>query len=170
MTFSITFDLQKNYWSITAPKKYNQSMLCLEEMHWFLTWLLTNPWLGYWLFCLQLFSIAIPIKLQYFSLQSAIVSNLPKYWRQYNMVLSISIFISGCSFPREWEGVWFQSTVRPYITIEGNKMRSKGLCHIDRGGGKFIVKRYEICVVTIAFHNRYHFIILDISLLLARRN
>ena len=136
---------------MTAPKKYHQSMLCLEELHWFLTWLLTNPWLGYWLFCLQLFSIAIPIKLQYFSLQSAIVSNLPKYWRQYNMVLSISIFfISGCSFPREWEGVWFQSTVRPYITTEGNKMRSKGLCHIDRGGGKFIVKRYK--TVTLQLH------------------
>ena len=27
-------------------------------------------------------------------------------------------YFSGCQFPTEWHGVWFQSTVRPYITID----------------------------------------------------
>ena len=61
----------------------------------------------------------------------------------YRFSTSTHLF-SGCSFPRQWEGIWFQSTVRPYISIEGSEMSSKGHCHIDKGGRKFIVKRYKI--------------------------
>ena len=47
----------------------------------------------------------------------------------------------GCSFPQDWEGIWFQSTVRPYITIDPHTISSKGECiRADIRGEKFIIK------------------------------
>ena len=57
---------------------------------------------------------------------------------------SRSAFISGsgCDFPREWEGIWFQSTVRPYIAIAGNEMSGKGSCvERDRAAGEKYILR-----------------------------
>ena len=48
---------------------------------------------------------------------------------------------AGCEFPREWEGIWFQSTVRPYIAIAGAEMSGKGDCvERDRAGEKYILR------------------------------
>ena len=55
-----------------------------------------------------------------------------------------SAFISGggCDFPREWEGIWFQSTVRPYIAIAGDEMSGKGSCvERDRHAGEKYILR-----------------------------
>ena len=48
---------------------------------------------------------------------------------------------AGCEFPSEWDGVWFQSTVRPYIAIAGQEMSGKGRCvERDRAGEKYILR------------------------------
>ena len=50
-------------------------------------------------------------------------------------------FLIGCEFPEEWEGIWFQSTVRPYIKIDRYSISSKGTCtELDRRGEKFIIQ------------------------------
>ncbi len=55
------------------------------------------------------------------------------------------VCFSGCQFPKEWEGIWFQSTVRPYITIEAPRgvISTKGHCaKADLHGEKFLLKVY----------------------------
>jgi len=48
---------------------------------------------------------------------------------------------AGCQFPPEWEGIWFQSTVRPYIKIDSTSISSKGHCtKLDPRGEKFLIK------------------------------
>ena len=48
---------------------------------------------------------------------------------------------AGCEFPPEWDGIWFQSTVRPYIAIAGAEMSGKGRCvERDRAGEKYILR------------------------------
>ena len=62
----------------------------------------------------------------------------------YNLiVLLVTLFMifSGCQFPPEWEGIWFQSTVRPYITIDATSISSKGQCtKTDFRGEKYLIK------------------------------
>ena len=48
---------------------------------------------------------------------------------------------AGCEFPSEWDGIWFQSTVRPYIAIASAEMSGKGRCvERDRAGEKYILR------------------------------
>lgn len=60
-----------------------------------------------------------------------------------------------CTFPSEWDGIWFQSTVRPYITIQGRSMSSKGKCvQSDRGREKFILQESQDCYKCVVFHQK----------------
>lgn len=47
----------------------------------------------------------------------------------------------GCHFPPDWDGVWFQSMVRPYISIEAaaGKISGKGSC-VVASGDKYVLR------------------------------
>ena len=53
----------------------------------------------------------------------------------------MALLLIGCEFPQEWEGIWFQSTVRPYIKVDRYSISSKGKCtESDRRGEKYIIQ------------------------------
>lgn len=63
---------------------------------------------------------------------------------------------TSCRFPKEWEGTWFQSSVRPYISIDAHKMSNKGTCaERDLLAEKFIVKVRPNCHKCIVFHQKH---------------
>ncbi|TRY75905.1 hypothetical protein TCAL_00678 [Tigriopus californicus] len=75
-----------------------------------------------------------------------------QYYNNYNNNNNLP---DGCAFPSEWEGIWFQSTVRPYITIQGRSMSSKGKCvQSDRGREKFILQESQDCYKCVVFHQK----------------
>ncbi|KAG5327659.1 MOS1T transposase, partial [Pseudoatta argentina] len=45
---------------------------------------------------------------------------------------------SGCTFPEEWYGRWFQSGITDLVTVNGSEITSKGFC-IEKNGDKFLV-------------------------------
>lgn len=45
---------------------------------------------------------------------------------------------TGCTFPKRWEGRWFQSGVQQEITIEGSTLSTRGRC-IASEGDKFLL-------------------------------
>lgn len=66
---------------------------------------------------------------------------------------------AGCQFPPEWEGIWFQSTVRPYITIDATSISSKGQCtKTDFRGEKYLIKvdGERKCYKCIVIYQKHH--------------
>ncbi|KYM93862.1 hypothetical protein ALC62_15564, partial [Cyphomyrmex costatus] len=52
--------------------------------------------------------------------------------------LCIHPSVSGCTFPEEWYGRWFQSGVPDLVTVNGSEITSKGVC-VEKNGDKFLV-------------------------------
>ena len=64
-----------------------------------------------------------------------------KTWCRCLQITNDDLFhVPGCQFPSEWEGIWFQSTVRPYLTIDSRQMSTKGSC-VASAGEKYILAR-----------------------------
>jgi len=66
---------------------------------------------------------------------------------------------AGCQFPPEWEGIWFQNTVRPYITIDATSISNQGQCtKSDFRGEKFIIKvdGDRKCYKCIVMYQKHH--------------
>ena len=69
----------------------------------------------------------------------------------------------GCQFPVEWQGVWFQQGVRPYMTIDEDDVSSKGVCHKIEGSQVIVVKQtsqhpcYSCLVIHSTHRNLIHY-------------
>ena len=64
---------------------------------------------------------------------------------------------SYCSIPSSWRGVWFQSGVRPYVSIDrGGRVSTKGRCVRAIGKHKFVFREAPECYRCLVIHQRAH--------------
>ncbi|XP_012059046.1 PREDICTED: LOW QUALITY PROTEIN: uncharacterized protein LOC105622233 [Atta cephalotes] len=67
----------------------------------------------------------------------------------------VNVILTGCTFPEEWYGRWFQSGITDLVTVNGSEITSKGFC-IEKNGDKFLVHdtkyRCYRCIVMHAQH------------------
>ncbi|XP_066142467.1 uncharacterized protein aus isoform X1 [Euwallacea fornicatus] len=60
-----------------------------------------------------------------------------------------------CSFPKKWEGAWFQSGVRTPVIVEGPRLSTKGRC-LGSDGDKFLmVDEKRACYRCVVIHEKH---------------
>ncbi|XP_067004830.2 uncharacterized protein [Anabrus simplex] len=60
-----------------------------------------------------------------------------------------------CRFPTRWEGTWFQSGVRQPITIEQNRLSTKGRCIYSEGDKFVVVNDKGVCFRCVVIHEKH---------------
>ncbi|XP_021693827.1 uncharacterized protein LOC5577649 isoform X1 [Aedes aegypti] len=61
---------------------------------------------------------------------------------------------TGCTFPKRWEGRWFQSGVQQEITIEGSTLSTRGRC-IASDGDKFLLVNEKGCHRCVVIYQKH---------------
>lgn len=61
---------------------------------------------------------------------------------------------TGCTFPKRWEGRWFQSGVQQEITIEGSTLSTRGRC-IASEGDKFLLVNEKGCHRCVVIYQKH---------------
>lgn len=61
---------------------------------------------------------------------------------------------TGCTFPKRWEGRWFQSGVQQEITIEGSTLSTRGRC-VASEGDKFLLVNEKGCHRCVVIYQKH---------------